>query len=78
MLKLKHLRILMAMAGAEASLNIAIITTCWSVVGRQSTKVERELRSTLWREMLENGAMYGRFQDTTDSAWNVINPLLDA
>lgn len=65
--------------GAEAKFNIVFITTIWSWVSHSvAENREAELCGTVWAEMLADGATYSRFGDTTESAWDIITPLLDA
>ncbi|KZP32033.1 hypothetical protein FIBSPDRAFT_944618 [Athelia psychrophila] len=77
--KLNNLTMLQYFVGAKAMPNIALITTLWSGTSQSAAENrETELCSTFWEEMLNNGATYYRFEDTTDSAWDVITPLLAA
>lgn len=67
------------LVGAKAIPNIAFVSTMWSTVSDPSTAKRREIElcDSFWKEMLVNGAAYHRFEDTTESAWDIINPLLD-
>lgn len=66
--------------GTKAMPNIALLSTMWSGIN-ECSKLERreeELCNTFWHDMLKTGAAYHRFEDTTDSAWDIITPLLNA
>ncbi|KZP05679.1 hypothetical protein FIBSPDRAFT_765554 [Athelia psychrophila] len=77
--KLNNLTMLQQFVGAKAMPNIALITTLWSSTSQSAAENrETELHSTFWGELLDNRATYRRFEDTTDSAWDIITPLLDA
>jgi len=52
--------------------NVTIATTMWSEA-RKETGLEREAVLTrFWRDMLASGYKIKRFEDTYESAWNIV------
>ncbi|KAF7970672.1 hypothetical protein HWV62_23260 [Athelia sp. TMB] len=74
--KMVNLKMLKSMCGADAMPNVALVSTMWSCAGSKFLSRETELRSTFWKDMITNGAAYRRFEDSTQSAWDIITPLL--
>ena len=64
------------MCGADVMPNVALVSTMWSCAGRNFISREAELRGTFWKDMIANGATYRRFEDSAESAWDIISPLL--
>lgn len=76
--KLVNFNMLVNLCGVAAAPNVVLVSTQWSCVGieARATQREAELRQKYWREMLDGGATYMRFEDTSCSAWAVANILL--
>jgi len=54
-------------------LNVAIVTTMWSKVGKKDgIDREEELKKEVWHNMLEDGCGIERFEDTPESAWRIV------
>jgi len=58
-------------------LNVAIVTTMWSKVGRKDgMDREEELKKEVWHNMLDDGCGIERFEDTRESAWRIVLNLM--
>jgi hypothetical protein len=64
--------------GEGAAKNVVLVTTKWrNVVGSRGDEREQELREGCWRPLLDRGATIGQFEDTYDSAWRIIDSIVD-
>ena len=76
---LKNLREFEELCGKDAFQNIILTTTMWDLVDEETgEKRERELRTDYWGPMLDRGSTTSRFLRTRESAFAVIEPLLEA
>jgi hypothetical protein len=56
--------------------NAVIATTMWGRVrGTEGEKREARLKSKYWADMIAQGCRVERFQDTYESAWDIIGNL---
>ncbi|KAL6302091.1 P-loop containing nucleoside triphosphate hydrolase protein [Sparassis latifolia] len=70
----KNLRLFTQICGDSAMQNVTIVTTMWNSVREEvGTSREAELRNKFWRTMLEHGAETARYQNTFNSAWEVLD-----
>ena len=71
---LNHLRII---SSPRLKSNVVLVTTFWSELARKDigTQREQELKNDYWRDLLEMGCKYGRFRDSNESAWEIINTV---
>jgi hypothetical protein len=56
--------------------NVILVTTMWgNVEKRVGEERERHLKTIFLQNMLAKGCRMERFEDTRDSAWNIIGSL---
>jgi len=57
---------------------LALVTTMWDQILEREDGVKREeaLINTYWKRLLDAGASTHRFENTSQSAWSIINALL--
>jgi hypothetical protein len=72
---LKNLRMFMSLCGQEAMPNVVLVTTQWKrlVNMAEGERWEAELMDGFWKDLLNDGCKVERFEDTFDSAWNIID-----
>ena len=76
---LKNLRMLEQLCGRNAFQNVILTTTMWDEVDEKTGEDrERELQTNYWRSMLERNSTTGRFLRTRESAFKLIDPLIEA
>jgi hypothetical protein len=67
------------LGGNNAFKNVILTTTMWDQVDEETGEArEKELKSKYWKALLERGSTTGRFMGTRESAFNLIDPLIDA
>ncbi|KDR74818.1 hypothetical protein GALMADRAFT_249713 [Galerina marginata CBS 339.88] len=80
----RNLRMFREMCGDKALGKVVITTTKWKKLlimsdARDETLAEerqKELKSTHWKEILDNGASVLSFRDNNDSAWAIVSNIL--
>ncbi|KAH7905076.1 P-loop containing nucleoside triphosphate hydrolase protein [Hygrophoropsis aurantiaca] len=73
----KSLTMFRRLCGDNALKKVIIATTKWSEVGEKvGIHREDELMSTFWREMIGQGSRMARFQDTHNSAWDIVDLMV--
>jgi hypothetical protein len=66
------------LCGDNAARNVILATTKWSHVHEsEGGGRERQLRDTYWKSMREAGSQSTRFSDTYESAWEIVDRLLE-
>jgi hypothetical protein len=76
---LKNFRMFEQLCGKNTFRNVILTTTMWDEIDVETGEDrEGELKSKSWRNMLEHGSKTGRFMRTRESAFDLIEPLLDA
>jgi len=57
---------------------LVIVTTMWDQIRERDDgeKREEDLNNTYWKRLLDAGASAHRFENTSQSAWSIINALL--
>ena len=57
---------------------LALVTTMWDQIPEREDGVKREeaLINTYWKRLLDASASTHRFENTSQSAWSIINALL--
>jgi len=61
------------LCGPQAMPNAVIATTMWdNIWERTGVDREQELRAQFWNSMLADGCRLERFQNTYESAWDII------
>ncbi|KDR80545.1 hypothetical protein GALMADRAFT_115308 [Galerina marginata CBS 339.88] len=62
----------------EASVNkVVLVTTNWGVSSEHEANREKELQSSHWKPLMNNGAKVHRFLRDWNSAWDIIDVFLD-
>lgn len=57
---------------------VRLVTTMWDEVDVHSTKdLESTLKDQTWKSLLDAGALYHRFYNTPESAWEIVLELGD-
>ena len=76
---LKNLRMFEELCGKNAFKNIILTTTMWDEVDKEMGEDrEAQLKKEYWRTMLERNSTTSRFLRTRESAFELIEPLIDA
>ena len=75
---LRNLGMFEELCGKNALQKVILTTTMWDEVDQETGETrEGELRSTYWRPMLQRNSTTNRFSRTRESAFTVIDPLID-
>ena len=75
---LKNLKMFEELCGKNDLQKIILTTTMWDEVDNKTGEDrERELKTDYWRTMLERSSTTDRFKLTRESAFTVIDPLID-
>src|ERR1700722_2668536 len=73
----RNLKMFKELCGDEGARNVFLVTTKWShveeYVGQQR---EQELSEVYWKAMLEQGSEVARFHGTSNSAWDVVDAVI--
>jgi DNA repair exonuclease SbcCD ATPase subunit len=76
---LKNVPLLEKLCGKDAFQTIILTTTMWDEVDEEAGEArERELKSKYWQAMLDRNSTTRRFMRSRESAFELINPLIDA
>ena len=76
---LKNLRMFEELCGKNAFQNVILTTTMWDEVDEETGEErERELKTKYWRTMLDRNSTTSRFLRTRESAFDLIEPLIEA
>lgn len=74
----RNIDTLWALCGDSAVRNVILATTKWDDVGEEvGFKNEQKLVSTVWKDMIKHGSTLMRFDPSSESAWTIINLILD-
>jgi hypothetical protein len=66
------------LCGDEAIANVTLATTKWSKVDRaEGESREETLKETYWNKMLDRGATMARFHDKKESAWAIVDQIIN-
>ncbi|KAL0948457.1 hypothetical protein HGRIS_011030 [Hohenbuehelia grisea] len=76
---LRNLHMFGGLCGNRASANVILATTMWNdrLRGALGDQRELELKEKYWKPMLDLGSKMLRFDGTHDSAWQIVDCLLD-
>ena len=75
---LKYLEMFKQLCGENTLQKVILTTTMWDEVDRETGEVrEKELKTDYWRTMLERGSTTSRFLRTRESAFKLIDPLIE-
>jgi len=75
----KNLRLFVDLCGKKAMPNVVIVTTMWSEVNNvaDAEKREVELMSDFWKDLLAGGCKVIRFEETPESAWGIMDSVVE-
>ena len=74
--ELQIFQILSGICGRGAADRVRLVTTMWDEVDDQSTAEQTEDRlKDEWRSLLNAGASYQRFTNSSESAWDIVRGL---
>jgi uncharacterized protein YeeX (DUF496 family) len=66
------------LCGEEAIRNVILTTSIWDKIQDEvGHRREKELKDRYWKGMLDLGSTTARFQNTYDSAWAIVEGLVD-
>ncbi|KAI6103013.1 hypothetical protein F5141DRAFT_1008119 [Pisolithus sp. B1] len=69
-------RLLCHLCGNEAADRVRLVTTMWDDVDELgAVEVEETLKGTHWQSFMQAGAQPRRFDNTSESAWNIVESL---
>ncbi|RDB17360.1 GTPase IMAP family member 4 [Hypsizygus marmoreus] len=75
----KDLEIFNKLCGKEATKTVVLATTKWGDVARPvGERRERQLKQIHWADMMKLGSTVLRFEDTQESAWAIVNHILES
>ena len=75
---LKNLRMFEELCGKNAFHNVILATTMWDEVDEETGEArEHELKTKYWQAMLAQNSTTSRFMRTRESAFELIDPLID-
>ncbi|KAJ8689314.1 hypothetical protein PTI98_013347 [Pleurotus ostreatus] len=75
---LKNLHMFEKLCGKNALKNIILTTTMWDEVeGKTGEQREEELKKHYWKSMISQGSTAMRFENTEQSAWNIIDAIVN-
>ncbi|KAI6039632.1 P-loop containing nucleoside triphosphate hydrolase protein [Pisolithus marmoratus] len=73
---LRNYNMFKELCGKDNFKNVILVTTMWDEVTEEvGSAREQELCSNFWRAMIALGSTTHRFENTTESAWKIINSL---
>jgi hypothetical protein len=74
----KNLTMFDKLCGDDAVKNVVLATTKWnSVAADVGEQRQRQLSEKYWKTMLGNGSRVSRFKDTHESAWRIVDLILE-
>ena len=68
------------LTGRKGTNNVVLATTMWDKLHAKlddGGKREKGLKKKYWKVMIRNGAGVERFLNTPDSAWSIVNNVVD-
>src|SRR5271154_3227602 len=73
----KNLNLFKMLCGSKATRNVIFVTTMWDRVRKEvGQQREEDLKKQQWLPMVELGSMVARFERTFESAWNIIDRIV--
>lgn len=67
-----------SLCGDQAAANVVLATTMWSEVEEHiGDQREDELLNKYWNLLMAKGARSRRFKDTFESAWEIVDAILE-
>ena len=73
----KNLEVFQKLCGDDAFQSVILGTTKWGDVFKEDGDMRTEqLRDNYWREMLEHGSKVFKFEDSSKSAWTMVDSIV--
>ncbi|KAH7905317.1 hypothetical protein BJ138DRAFT_1017875 [Hygrophoropsis aurantiaca] len=74
----KNLGMFTKLIGDDAAKNVILATTKWGDVEQEVGEGrEKQLRANFWKEMIDQGSRTAQFHNTYESAWAIVNLIVD-
>ena len=74
----KNLDVFQKLCGKDALQRVVLCTTKWSdIYQNDGEKRIKQLKENYWKEMIQGGSTVCRFEDSQQSAWDVITPIIE-
>jgi len=76
---LRNLLMFANLAGRQGANNVVFVTTMWDKLHRghdDGNKREEDLKNQYWQVMIHHGAGLVRFQNTSGSAWSIVDNVV--
>ncbi|KAJ3513208.1 hypothetical protein NLJ89_g3076 [Agrocybe chaxingu] len=74
----RNLRMFGELCGDKAAHNVVLVSTMWDTLERRTGEErERQLKQYFWKKMIEHGASVDRFENTSQSAWSIIDNIIE-
>ncbi|KAF9533613.1 P-loop containing nucleoside triphosphate hydrolase protein [Crepidotus variabilis] len=78
----RHLKMFGALCGTDAAKRVTLVSTMWDKAKTETEEArvamrEEELKDKFWSPMLKHGAHVKRFDNTTETAWEIISSIID-
>jgi len=67
------------LTGSTSAENVALTTTMWDKLSEFDDGDEREkgLKVEYWKAMIDEGAAVERFRNTSESAWSIVDNMVN-
>ena len=68
------------LTGHKSAKTVVLATTMWDMLGPMSdvgNKREQRLKDEYWKVMIRRGAVIERFLNTSDSAWRIVDNIVE-
>jgi hypothetical protein len=69
------------LTGLRSAKNVVLATTMWDTLGAKfdaiGTTREQALKKEYWNVMIDHGAGVERFLNTVDSAWSIVDKIVE-
>jgi gas vesicle protein len=67
------------LCGEKAARSVILVSTMWSLVKPDVGKErEKRVQDLFWKDMLERGSIHARFLNNVESAWSIIDRLVES
>ena len=75
----RNLHIFEELIGSRSAESVTLATTMWDKLSRFDNGDEREngLKEEYWKGMIDHGAAVERFLNTSDSAWSIVDNIVN-
>jgi hypothetical protein len=76
----RNLLMFAELTGPQSAKNVVLVTTMWDTLKPEfgdPSEREKSLKEEYWNVMIDHGAAVERFLNTSDSAWNIIDNVIN-